>query len=333
MFEKEQPLIKVAIVGGGTGGQNSTRSYDGRSANRINAQKDWQPAGMGGHGGLGGKGGHGGKINEVTIDCTGLSSFSWSLGSGGRGGNPIYETRFDDGEEGTATTFGSYSSDDGDYIPTGYVVYDDVTAGGDSWKALGSSGVDGVDGFAGGAGGNAGNDNTENYGENAEDYNTIGWTPDPSEAIFGYPTPYYGKGGHGYIEIRSSTVRYYAGGGGGGGGGGTRYLDPKRRPHGTDGEDAELVSDIPAIIGGNGGHGTLGSPLYSRTSHGYWGRGGNGGNGAGGGGGGGCAMTTSSATNYPARGGLLGLGGNSNGGLQYAQDGCGGDYGCIYIFY
>lgn len=331
VFQKEHPYIKAVIVGGGTGGQNSTRSYNGRGATRIDAQKDWQPAGIGGRGGLGGKGGAGGKILEVTIDCTGISSLNWSLGSGGNGGDPIYETRFDDGDEGTPTTFGSYSSDDGDLIPTGYIVYNHVTADNKSWYALGSAGVDGVDGFAGGSGGSSTTDNTQNFGENAEDYNAIGYDPDPSEVIFGFSPPYYGKGGNGEIYIKSSTVKFYAGGGGGGGGGGSRYLDPKRRPHGTNGKDAEYISDTSIIVGGTGGHGTLGKPQYSRTEHGYWGRGGNGGNGGGGGGGGGCAMTTSSATNYPARGGQLGTGANT--GALFAVAGQGGDYGCIYIFY
>lgn len=314
VFDKEQPLIKAVIVGGGTGGQTSTRSFYGNNASYV-SRTNSGIAGRGGQGGLGGKGGAGGKILEVTIDCTGISSLNWSLGSGGVGGDEtVNQDVQTNGTDGTATSFGSYTSADGSHIPTGYIVYGDTGVSGTSCYALGSSGADGVDGYDGGDGGSPNTDVGKAVGANAEDY----------DGNFRYVQTIYRFGGQGGKGIIDSTSNYYGGGGGGGGGCGTRYLDPTKRLHGQDGEDAFMGTGSSLWVGGgHGGQGEKGL-YYNRNTHGYWGRGGRGADGSGGGGGGGGATNDTSSN--------LSVGGDGGAGWS-AKAGEGGDYGCIYIFY
>ena len=311
VFQKEHPYIKAVIIGGGTGGQTCTFGYAGCGNLYEGA------GGKGGKGGLGGKGGVGGKILEKTIDCTGLTSLSWSLGSGGLGGDKtVDETVQVDGADGTATSFGGYSSDDGERIPTGYVVYAGSQSGSfGEWFALGSFGVDGLNGYDGGAGGSASTDIEEGVGDNAEDYN--GFAPTG--------TTYLGKGGSGFYTVVSSTVAF-SGGGGGGGGAGSYVLDPRLRTHGWNGGDGSLGTSgsMQYIRGGRGGNGEYGTQ-YSKQTHSYWGRGGNGAHGGGGGGGSG-GVHSSDITRIPEAS-------VSGGNKTNASDGEGGDYGCIYIFY
>ena len=240
---------------------------------------------------------------------------NWSLGSGGVGGDEtINQDVQTDGTDGTATSFGSYTSADGSHIPTGYIVYGGTDVSGTSCYALGSSGADGVDGYDGGDGGSPNTDVGKAVGANAEDY----------DGNFRYVQTIYRFGGQGGKGIIDSTSNYYGGGGGGGGGCGTRYLDPTKRLHGQDGEDAFMGTGSSLWVGGgHGGQGEKGL-YYNRNNHGHWGRGGRGADGAGGGGGGGGATNDTSNN--------LSVGGDGGAGWS-AKAGEGGDYGCIYIFY
>ena len=94
--------------------------------------------------------GHGGKVWFGTIDINPQQEFTVSVGAGGAPSS-TYGTP---GSQGGDTTFGSYSSANGDYYPNGFT---DMVSG----NSYGRTGVSGPlagsgDGAAGGAGGRAG---------------------------------------------------------------------------------------------------------------------------------------------------------------------------------
>lgn len=102
VFEKERPLIQVSVCGGGHGGYSGSDGDIGKVRNDPFRQSGT------GEGGDGGAPGPGGRVATFTIDCTGLTSFSYTLGAGGESES-----------EGGASTFGSYSSASGAPLPYG----------------------------------------------------------------------------------------------------------------------------------------------------------------------------------------------------------------------
>jgi len=113
----------VVMIGGGQGGNGGN---DGASGGcRTN----------GGVGGNGGSGGLGGKVARVILDLTENETVNISFGEGGLGTNTI-------GEQGTATTFGAYSSENGKALPFGYADFLD----GELFAQPGGTGLRGGDG-------------------------------------------------------------------------------------------------------------------------------------------------------------------------------------------
>lgn len=80
VFEKTVPNIRVVLIGGGEAGTSGAKGEDGEAAT-VEQGTTSTPArgtvGNGGAGGIGGVGGAGGKVLSTTIDCTGISSFSY----------------------------------------------------------------------------------------------------------------------------------------------------------------------------------------------------------------------------------------------------------------
>ena len=116
--------IRVVLVGGGTGGAGGSTGETASSSE-------------GGEGGEGGAGGEGALIFDAVIPVTPETVFNYTIGEGGEGG--ISDTPGTEGEE---TTFGSYSSSDGNRSAYGYV---DPMSG----TLLGMQGNKGIDGCKG----------------------------------------------------------------------------------------------------------------------------------------------------------------------------------------
>ena len=110
--------IRVILIGGGQGGGGGCygQSGDNHSSNTEAIKvKDEQAKG-----GLAGQGGKGGKILIVDIESP-ASSYAYTIGTGGAGGGTsnVWDQPTT-GALGTNSTFGSYSSANGNYVDTGY---------------------------------------------------------------------------------------------------------------------------------------------------------------------------------------------------------------------
>lgn len=183
VFEKSNVQIRVIIIGGAQAGYDGENGEDGATYTGYSRAK-------GGAGGKGGKGGSGGKIYETVIDCTGLTSFSYSCGAGGAS----------NGAYGEDTTFGTYSSGQGSTATAGIVnefngyIY----------------GLSGADGQAGGAGGDGGV-YTPEKSEEADGTN--------GEDVTDSATGLINAGGEGSLRsyLRSTEWAQYTSGAGGGG--------------------------------------------------------------------------------------------------------------------
>lgn len=130
----------------GQGGQGSGRGQDGYVSGSGNLPGSGVAAGEG----QPGMDGAGGKIWYGTIDINPQQVFQVTIGQGGAAG-PAYGQA---GSEGGETTFGPYSSANGEVYPLGYT---DIASG----SSYGRTGVQSPsagtsDGAAGGAGGTAG---------------------------------------------------------------------------------------------------------------------------------------------------------------------------------
>lgn len=127
--QRENPYIKVILIGGGQGGRGG---YSGNDS-------DNRPL-FPGAGGLGGEGGQGGKILSVDINVSSIVSFAYSCGAGGQGGASDVV-----GAMGDETTFGNYTTADGAVSPGGIM---NMING----KFYGRTGDTGQPGAAGGQG-------------------------------------------------------------------------------------------------------------------------------------------------------------------------------------
>ena len=110
--------IRVAMIAGGTGGIPGEKGEDGKegttgtysasdSATRTNGVKQYY--GRPGSGGSGGDGSIGGKIYDIILDFETGQQFSYTSGTGGTSA-----------ASGSASTFGTYSSDSGAPFMYGY---------------------------------------------------------------------------------------------------------------------------------------------------------------------------------------------------------------------
>lgn len=127
VFSKDKPIIQVTAIQGGHGGFPGEDGTAGTKGSAFTGQ--YGTPGVGGKGGLRG---NAGKAITVTIDCTGLTQFSYNCGLGG-----------DSGQPGGETIFGQYSSANGSIPP--YGISNIFT--GELYATPGDA--DGVDGGAG----------------------------------------------------------------------------------------------------------------------------------------------------------------------------------------
>ena len=284
--------IRIILVGAGSGGSGGRKGQNGGDAQFT--EDEFLGVGDGGSGGAAGKAGTGGRIFEISLDVSGGQVFSYTCGTGGKGGTGQTETAAaTEGAVGTATTFGGYSSNYGRLYPYGYA---EVKTGLTLAEA-------GADGFNGGSGGE-GNDQQYWWDEN-DDWHY--YYAEDGESVNGYAG---GHGGH-YTERSISernSYEYYGGGGGG-------------AANGNKGGDA------PSYSGGYSSAGGVGAKGGNGANAANYGQGGGAGNGGGGGGGGGKAFhwnpTFDASAWMGGPGGVAGLGGNGGNGAN----------GCIIIYY
>ncbi len=273
--ERELPIILAVIVGGGSGGS-------GGSTGETSEEKPQYP----GAGGAGGEGGPGGKVLSVEINCADIAFFEYSSGEGGEGGES--DTA---GAEGTATTFGSYSSDDGAHALFGIINLID----GKRYAFKGKPGI------AGGSGGKG----VITEAPAAASTEEIAKEGDPGESLTYKDKTYNGGRGSSGAFAAAGGISGYAVGGGGGG-----------AAIGSDGGKAtDGYVAWQTVIGGSGGKG--GDATIPGIDAQYCGCGGNGGNGGGGGG----APGTSGSSLGAAPTGHTGKGGAGSKGGRGASGG------------
>ncbi|OUP59080.1 hypothetical protein [Butyricicoccus pullicaecorum] len=241
---------RAVLIGGGDGGTNGQNGESGGDGHELSRP---ETEGKGGKGGEPGTPGNGGKILQVEIDAA--QSYSYKSGQGGG-----------IGLTGSASTFGSYSSENGTASDGGYTDLISGTtyakkglpgvAGGDGgdaenngsdveiWKGgIGGEGASkgGVSAKGGGGSGAAkGNDGTDGLNGNIR-------------RTQGNYFPFGGNGARGANAIPAEPQKEYgcggsAGHGGGGGGGGGAASDNSLGNSGDDGS------------GGSGGSGSSGTP-------------------------------------------------------------------------
>ena len=332
VYLKEDPVIKVVLVGGGSGGDSGLA---GKSGNKGESDGN----GKGGDGGAGGDGGVGGKIYEFEIENP-SSTLYYSCGSGGSGGAQTTSTTTSNtGSSGTDTTLTdnetTYSSASGDRDDFGVTNFLTGVQYGLNYKT-GRTGL----AFKNRAGGGSGGSESGEYSSQGE--YVYGYSFDLTP---GYPTysqqVWYGgyQGSDKYVywyKTENLTwICHGAGGSGGGaaigasGGNGTRA----RTGQGT---DQYHGTSTPVVISGEGGAGATPpnappKPNQAKTTgflpwdDGGFGNGGFGGYGGGGGGAGGYASTFNS-------GGRAGQNEKGGAGGSGGPGGDGGD-GCIIVYY
>ena len=218
VFEKPTPNIRVVLIGGGSSGSAGTAGEAGKKGTDHSG-------GDGGAGGSGGAGGTGGKVYSETIDCTGISSFSY-----GRNGQNTYFS----GGGNNLTSINGVSS------PSGFLeIFSGVV-----YALPGRAGQAGAKGGKGGYYPPRGNGI---YAENGENVEANGRT-------------YYG-GIAGSREIIATTPgvtdTYIAGGGGGGAAYGANGNNGYGNGHGGDGANGAAGDAVVSVYGtgGNGGNG------------------------------------------------------------------------------
>lgn len=302
VLEKENPVIRVVLVGGGQGGESGTAGSNGFHSS-VEA-----------HAGIGGKGGSSGTAGRVyEIDIYNPNaSYDYQCGIGGEGGDISTDTENANiGNAGSASTvtngIDTYTSNSGTVRSNGYInlftgdVYGKqfISPG---W-VVGRNYLDEAVG-AGGTGGSW---------VRFQIPQIPGYLPLPSykcKAIVPSLTIY--NGGFGKDPSNPLNPPRVGHGRGGGAGYGS---------DGEPGEDSYSSGDIyHSGNGGNGGNATLTPPKATDYNPKYYGYGGHPG---GGGGGGGAPGYITGGSDVFGTGGTGGYGG---------KGGDGGD-GCILIYY
>ena len=219
--------VRAVLISGGEGGWSGCDATEGTHS--------WDKMGTPGTGGVPGQHGRGGRVLSVTLEING--SIAYACGIGGAGGANNGETS-NPGEDGTDTTFGAYTTADGERSQSGTV---NLFSG----EVLA---LDGLDGLAGGDGASQ-----DSEGGTVTAYNGVTYTPgakgaDKTES--GYGTGYGGYGGGPAVGSN----------GGDGKNGGSSSLNGVIQNmyggNGGKGADAEAPPDASKYgCGGNGGHG------------------------------------------------------------------------------
>ena len=294
VFEKTTPRIRVVLIGGGDGG-------DGGFAGTAGSAPSPGSSGTPGEGGAHGDNGSGGKILDVTIENP-AASYVYSCGAGGEGGViSNSHSSNNPGSPGGDTTFGVYSSADGESSEDGITntITGDLYAG-----QMIPSWIESVSAYT-----NGGNGGYQTVGDSGVLYHEAGSC---LKLLFNVMLQSWAGGaqGNGYY---SGGYIFASGGGGGGGGYGAA---------GADGTNAAYFrGDYYSGNGGKGGDATAVPPKATDYNPSFYGYGGCGG---GGGGGGGAAGWVVNYTNvHVGAGGAGGYGG---------KGGDGGD-GCVLIYY
>ena len=230
VFDKTSPNIRVVLIGGGEDGKAGSSGANGKDATTY-------AGGKGGIGGLGGLGGAGGKVYSTSIDCKGITKFTY-----GRSGKNTY---FSGGGH-------SLNSNDGVSSETGFLEMFSGTV-----YAL--PGNAGQTGGAGGEGGYYPHNGEGVYPEAGEDVTHNGYTYSggaPGErrlikgsevGITSYMSIYVGAGGGSGAAVGSNGKK-------GNGGLGNGNADGAPGVNGANGDPAASVYGN----GGNGGHGGSG---------------------------------------------------------------------------
>ena len=215
--------MRIIVVQGGQGGGYGTAGQGSQGENP-------------GEGGDAGVPGHAGKVYSLDINTAPGRTFAYSCGTGGTPGASAGE----EGAEGGETTFGIYSSANGD-IPTNGVIN---MLTGDVYAKPGAVGIPGAKGGEAGA---------NEYGESATDGTTT-WP---------------GGVGCAYVEIGSYKYSYAGGGGAAYGNAGGDATSGEKA---GDGGDADAPTEAAALgSGGAAGHGGGGAGVgMARNSGGSW---------------------------------------------------------------
>lgn len=229
---------RAVLIGGGNGGEAGLKGED--SCGDLNNNVD--PPGKGGEPGAPGLGG---KILSVEVDLTGMTSIAYSCGAGGKRG--IHGDTPTPAEEGGDTTFGPYTSADGERSASGCA----NLFSGDIYGLAGKEGVPG----------GSGRHNNQ--------------TTDEADITLEYQGTTYISGVNGQTVIEEEPVR--CGGIGGGGGGPAAGSDGGPGGNGK----ASYNNGNGDGEGGDGGKGANAVPPPDVSQYGC---GGNGGHGGGGGG-------------------------------------------------
>ncbi len=243
VFEKENPVIRVVLIGKGQKGEDGTDGEQGGSSDPNSGK------GKGGAGGLGGKGGLGGNVLIVTINADGLTQLVLR--------NSGIHSLLD-------STLYHYSSENG--APANYGYFDILTG-----ELFAIPGIDGTNGGNGGNGDlykhNLAGDSTATAGEDVE-YKSVlyeGGDAGTRATING-----------GTVGISSNLTIYVSACGGGGAAAGSDgddargYEGPRFWGESGDGADA-VDADPPAEGHGNGGNGGNGGGAGgSGSMQEYW---------------------------------------------------------------
>lgn len=298
VLEKDNPQIRVYLIGGGTGGFSGLAG----EAGKVNGQGQFQSRAKGGSVGASGAGG---KVYSFTLTNP-ASTLSYACGTGGQGGAITTSTETSNaGTDGTATTLtaGShtYTSNSGTSTPEGIAnVFNNERYAMDFPTALNNWGREELDG---------------------SDY-AVG------VGVGGYGGYFTEEGGRYYyhqarkvigVNFNADVVNGGAFGGWGsnngvtgGGGGGAGY--------GQAGSAGTASTSSKAGNGGNGGNATATPPKVTDWRPRLFGVGGCGGGGGGAGGNSGLVYASGKSSGTAGTGGYGGKGGT------------GGD-GCVLIYY
>lgn len=213
--------VRAVLVSGGEGGWSGGDGKQGESGGNGR--------GLAGEGGVPGTPGRGGRILSITLEVSG--SIAYSCGTGGAGGINSGETPVA-GEDGTDTTFGSYTTASGERSQTGTV----NLFTGAVYALPGQDGVAGVRGASE-------DDPSETMAYDGAAYSPGAQGTDRGNATGGYgggpaAGANGGDGRNAYAESTGGVIQGYNGGQGG------------------DGANAVAPADASSYgAGGNAGHG------------------------------------------------------------------------------
>lgn len=277
--------IRAVLISGGTGGSSglpgsdSTQVYEevNDTVNDASRKTRYANPSVPSPGGQAGEPGAGGKIFVVTMEATPGQQIQAVIGVGGAGG--VYSaTESHPGSPGTDTTFGGYSSADGEASEFGYV----DAINGVAYAVTGSAGT------PGGAGGGI-DENGDPVDPQSVEYNgtTYSGGTNATSQTLEDSSGRFDTAPYGYVEA------YAEGGFGGGAAAGA---------NGNNGAGPAEASESTGYAESTAGQGGAGANAIAPAAPSILGAGGTGGNGGGGAGSSGLSYTRNTWAN-PATGG------------------------------